>query len=84
MNASGGELSYSGVTRGILSDVQDIGIVTSDAPDVHRPERSRIIYLTFEGLRESRTIADKRTRIRITLPISEGARLRELLANADV
>ena len=67
----------------MLSRVQDIGIVTSHAPDVYRPEGSRVIYLTFEGLRESRTITDKRTRIRITLPIAEGARLRELLANAE-
>jgi hypothetical protein len=36
--------------------------------------------LTFEGLRESRTVADKRTRIRVSLPLAEVARLRELLA----
>jgi hypothetical protein len=39
------------------------------------------VYLTFEGLRESRTIADKQTRVRIALPLSEVARLRELLAD---
>jgi hypothetical protein len=36
--------------------------------------------LTFEGLRESRTIADKHTRIRVALPVAEVVRLRELLA----
>ena len=46
---------------------------------MYRPERARVVYLTFEGLRESRTIADKHTRIRVTLPVAEAARLRELL-----
>ena len=45
----------------MLRTVQDIGIVTSRAPQVYRPEGSRVVYLTFEGLRESRTIADKGT-----------------------
>ena len=64
----------------MLSAMQDIGIVSSKAPTVNRPTSARYIYLTFEGLRESRTIADKHTRVRIALPMLEAARLRDLLA----
>jgi hypothetical protein len=60
--------------------MQDIGIVSSRAPTVNRPTSARYIYLTFEGLRESRTISDKHTRVRIALPLPEAARLYELLA----
>ena len=65
----------------MLSGVQDIGIVSSRAPTVDRQTGARYVYLTFEGLRESRTIADKQTRVRIALPLSKVARLRELLAD---
>jgi hypothetical protein len=74
----------------MLSFVQDIGIVSSRAPAVDRPPCARFVYLTFEGLRESRTVADKHTRIRVSLPLAEVARLRELLdqlvrdANPDI
>ena len=64
----------------MLCAMQDIGIVSSRAPSVDRPTSARYVYLTFEGLRESRTIADKHTRIRIALPMLEAARLRDLLA----
>jgi hypothetical protein len=60
--------------------MQDIGIVSSRAPTVDRPTSARYVYLTFEGLRESRTISDKHTRIRIALPLPEAARLGEMLA----
>jgi hypothetical protein len=60
--------------------MQDIGIVSSRAPTVNRPTSARYIYLTFEGLRESRTISDKHTRVRIALPLPEAARLGEVLA----
>ena len=63
--------------------VQDIGIVSSHAPTVDRPAGSRYIYLTFEGLRDSRTIADEHTRVRVALPVSEVGRLRELLIDSD-
>jgi hypothetical protein len=56
--------------------VQDIGIVSSHAPTVERPPGARFVYLTFEGLRESRTVADKYTRVRVSLPMAEVARLR--------
>jgi hypothetical protein len=61
--------------------VQDISIVSSQAPTVHRPPGARWVYLTFEGLRESRTIADKQTRIHVSMPASEVARFQELLAD---
>jgi hypothetical protein len=38
------------------------------------------VYITFVGLRDSRTVADKHTRVRVALPVAEVARLRELLA----
>ncbi|MBV9323823.1 MAG: hypothetical protein JO352_08570 [Chloroflexi bacterium] len=63
--------------------MQDIGIVSSHAPTVDRPAGSRYIYLTFEGLRDSRTIADKHTRVRVALPVGEIARLRAELAEPD-
>ena len=63
--------------------VQDISIVSSRAPTVHRPEGARVIYLTFNGLRESRTIADKLTRVRVALPVAEALRLRDVLAEVD-
>jgi hypothetical protein len=59
--------------------MQDIGIVSSRAPTMDRPAGARYVYLTFEGLRDSRTIADKHTRVRVALPSSEVAHLRELL-----
>jgi hypothetical protein len=63
----------------MLPFAQDIGIFSSRAPTVDRPPGARFVYLTFEGLRESRTVADKHTRIRVSLPLAEVARLRQLL-----
>jgi hypothetical protein len=61
--------------------VQEIGIVGSRVPMVvDRPAAGApYVYLTFEGLRESRTIGDKPTRICLALPVADLARLRELL-----
>jgi hypothetical protein len=61
--------------------VQDISIVTSRTPIVYRAEGSNTVYLTFEGLRESRTIADKHTRVRIALPAQQAVHLWQQLAN---
>jgi hypothetical protein len=63
----------------MLSSAQDIGIVSSHGPTVDRPPGARFVYLIFEGLRDSRTVADKHTRIRVSLPLAEVARLRQLL-----
>jgi hypothetical protein len=60
--------------------VQDISVVTARTPIVYRPEGSNTVYLTFEGLRESRTIADKHTRVRITLPATQAINLWQQLA----
>jgi hypothetical protein len=64
----------------MLAVVQDIGIVSSRAPTVDRPAGAKHVYLTFEGLRDSRTIADKHTRVRVALPVEEADRLRQLLS----
>jgi hypothetical protein len=62
-----------------MRSVQDIDIVSSRAPSVDRQAGARQVDLAFEGLRESCTIADKHTRIRLPLPLAEVARLRELI-----
>jgi len=59
--------------------MQDISIVTSRPPNVYRPAGSRTVFLTFEGLRESRTASDKLTRIRVAMPAAELPRLQEQL-----
>jgi hypothetical protein len=61
--------------------MQDIGIVTSQTPMIYRPADSDRVHLTFEGLRESRTVADKRTRIRITLSAQAAVHLWQQLAD---
>ena len=45
------------------------------APAVNRPPGAQTVYLTFEGLRESRTIADKLMRVQIALPAMQAAGL---------
>jgi hypothetical protein len=50
------------------------------APTVDRPSGARNVYLTFEGLRESRTVADKHARVHVSLPLTEVDRLRQLFA----
>ena len=59
--------------------MQDISIVTSRLPTVYRPEASRTVFLTFEGLRESRTASDRLTRLRIAMPAALIEQLRDLL-----
>ena len=59
--------------------VQDISIVSSRLPTVYRPEGGQTVYLSFEGLRESRTIADKRTRIRVSMPVATALSFCQLL-----
>jgi hypothetical protein len=50
------------------------------APAVNRPPGAQTVYLTFEGLRESRTIADKLTRVQIALSAAQAQRLSNMLA----
>jgi hypothetical protein len=59
--------------------VQDISIVTSKLPRVHRSEGTGTVYVTFKGLRESRTISDKRTRIRVAMPAATAQSFCQLL-----
>src|SRR5215469_9727993 len=76
--AVAGDAIVGGVHTGA---VQDISIVTSRTPIVYRAEGSNTVYLTFEGLRESRTIADKHTRVRIALPAQQAVHLWQQLAD---
>jgi hypothetical protein len=59
--------------------VQDISIVARSAPNVYWPSDSTSVFLVFEGLRESRTAADRLTRIRVTLPPAQARQLWETL-----
>lgn len=55
-----------------------IGVGAARDVSVTRPEGSRHVFLTLEGLREA-NVRDKDTRLRITLVASEAVRLwREL------
>jgi len=65
-------------SRVTMRCVQDIGLVSSRAPTVDRPACARQVDLTFEGLRDLCTIADKHMHIRLPRPLAEVARLREL------
>jgi hypothetical protein len=47
---------------------------------VSHPPGAQTVYLTFEGLRDSRTIADKLTRVRVALPAAQARHLSDLLA----
>ncbi|MBV8714409.1 MAG: hypothetical protein JO020_14360 [Chloroflexi bacterium] len=62
--------------------MQNVSIVTSRLPTVYRPEGSRTVFLTFEGLSESRNASDKLTRVRIAMPAAELPRLQELLTES--
>jgi hypothetical protein len=59
--------------------VQEISIVSGKAPEVARPLGTDRVVLTFEGIRESRTIADKLTRVRVTMRAADAKKLAELL-----
>lgn len=63
--------------------VQDISIVVSQTPMVYRAAAAGTdrVFITFEGLRESRTISDKRTRVRITMPAQTAVHLWQQLAD---
>ena len=62
--------------------MQAISIVCRAAPTVSRPPGAQTVYLTFEGLRDSRTIADKLTRVQIALPAAQARAFAEQLAAA--
>jgi hypothetical protein len=55
-----------------------MGIGVGRAAEVDRPEGSRSVYLTFRGTNEAKVV-DRDTRLRITMPVAQAARLwREL------
>jgi hypothetical protein len=66
-------------TRNTLCAVQSIGIVATRDPEVFRAEGSPNVRITFRGLRDSRTAADRDTRVSITIPVVQAARLWHLL-----
>jgi hypothetical protein len=47
--------------------MQEISIVSGQPATVRRPVGSQHLYLTFEGLRDARNIADKLTRVRVAI-----------------
>jgi hypothetical protein len=61
--------------------VQDISIASSRLPTVYRSAGGQTVYVTFEGLRDSRTIADKRTRVRVAMPAATALGFCQLLGN---
>ena len=62
--------------------MQEISVVCRSVPSVSRPPGAQTVHLTFEGLRESRTIADKLTRVQILLPAAQSWQFGEQLAGA--
>ena len=81
--------SYAGLhfNKEVTRDVGQIGgghrVLCIRSGTVTRPPGTQTVYLTFEGLRDSRTIADKLARVRVALPASEARRLVELLATLE-
>lgn len=61
--------------------MKEIGIFAISTPIVYRPAGTDTVYLTFEGLQEPPTIADKRARVRITLPAQDAVHLWHHLAD---
>jgi len=55
-----------------------IGVTSGRPPSVDRPEGSRALFLTFDGLREAKVRA-RDTRIRIALQSPQAVRLWRLL-----
>jgi hypothetical protein len=54
--------------------VQEVSIVSGSAPSVHRLANGRRVFPTFKGLRESRTVADKLTRVKVALKPDDAER----------
>jgi hypothetical protein len=57
-------------------------MVSSKVPTVYRAEGAERVYLTFEGLRESRTVVDKHTRVRVSMPLATVRELAQMLGAA--
>ena len=61
-----------------LASVERIDITSGRPPSVDRPEGSKAVFLTFDGLRNAK-VRDKDTRIRIALQGPQAVRLWRLL-----
>ena len=59
--------------------MRDIGIASGREPDVRRDESGRTVNLTFRGISDARSSADRDTRIRIALAPAGAVRLWRLL-----
>jgi hypothetical protein len=55
-----------------------IGVASGREPSVTRPDGSRSVFLTVDGLREA-NVRDRDTRLRITLGAAQAVRLWRLL-----
>jgi hypothetical protein len=64
--------------RVALDRMEVIGVTSGRPPSVDRPEGSRSLLLTFDGLREPK-VRDRDTRIRIALHGPQAARPWRLL-----
>jgi hypothetical protein len=64
--------------RVVLDRMEVIGVTSGRPPSVDRPEGSKAVFLTFDGLREAK-VRDRDTRIRIALQAPQAVRLWRLL-----
>ena len=68
---------------GVVDFINSDGTINSvSVPSVSRPPWAQTVYLTFDGLRDSRTIAGKLTRVQIILPAAQSRQFGEQLAGA--
>ena len=59
--------------------MRDIGIASGREPDVRRDDSGRTVNLTFRGISDARSSADRDNRIRIALAPAQAVRLWRLL-----
>ena len=59
--------------------MQSIGIVAVREPEVFTGGGQSTVRISFRGLRDSRTTVDRDTRVTITIPAAQAARLWQLL-----
>ena len=64
--------------RVALAHMERIDVTSGRPPSVDRPEGSKALFLTFDGLRNAK-VRDKDTRVRIALQGSQAVRLWRLL-----
>ena len=67
--------------RVALDHMERIDITSGRPPSVDRPEGSKTLFLTFDGLRNAK-VRDRDTRIRIALQGPQAVRLWRLLGGA--